>query len=189
METTKQKKIVIGAAAAVVVIVIVAVISVFLMNGPQKNAPSVAGNNPQTTNTTTAPRAVPTRLPTPTNVIVPEAGAMNVPANIAVPQVEAAASPSGNSKYRSFNIIIQAGQFIPNTVTVNLGDIVNLEVGAVGAGYDFTQPDYDIKASIPDNGSKRIQFGAAATGKFVFYCSSCGGPAKGPLGYLIVVGT
>jgi heme/copper-type cytochrome/quinol oxidase subunit 2 len=187
MKTTNQKKIIIGVAVAVVVIVIVAAVSVFLMNGSQKNAPSAAGNNPQTTNTP-APAAPVTRLPVPTNVVVPEAGAQNLPADVAVPKVESVSAPGADTKYRSFNIIVQNGQFLPSTIAVNLGDTVNLQIGAVGGDYDFTQPDYGLKVSLPDGESKQTGFEATAAGKFVFYCSSCGGPAKGPVGYLIVTG-
>jgi len=193
MELTKKKEIII---AAIVAVVIVAIIIVLIAAGKKGSVPSavsgVANNNSQSTSTafpsTYVPASIPTHLPAPTNVTVPDAGAKNVAPGVAVPQVEAAASPSGDNKYRSFSIIMENGEFMPNTIAVNLGDIVNLEIGAIGANYDFTQPDYSISVPIPAGGNVRKQFQANVTGKFVFYCSTCGGPAKGPLGYLIVTG-
>jgi heme/copper-type cytochrome/quinol oxidase subunit 2 len=194
MELTNKKEMIIAAAAAVVIVV---VIVAFIAVGKRGNVPSVVNNNSQATGSpasvsgsaTSASTSAPvTRLPVPANVVVPDAGAQNVAQGIAVPQVEAAASPVGNNKYRSFNIIIQNGQFMPDTIAVNLGDVVNLNLSAVGANYDFTQPDYSLGVPVPAGGNVRKQFQANVSGKFVFYCSTCGGPAKGPVGYLIVTG-
>jgi heme/copper-type cytochrome/quinol oxidase subunit 2 len=188
MELINRKKLIIIALAAVVVIIVVVV---FVVTREREAATSVSsGGNygtPGAGPASSAPAPV-TRLPAPANVLVPEAGAQNAVPNIAVPQVESAAAPGVDAKYRSFNIIIENGQFMPSTVAVNLGDVVQLQVGAVGGNYDFIQPDYGLRASLPNGVSKKIEFGATAPGKFVFYCSSCGGPAKGPVGYLIVVG-
>jgi heme/copper-type cytochrome/quinol oxidase subunit 2 len=118
-------------------------------------------------------------------VVVPEAGATST-GGVAVPQVESASAPGADSKYRSFDITIQNGQFTPSTIAVNLGDTVNLRISAVGGSYDFTQPDYGLKVSLSSGGSQQIEFAATAPGKFVFYCASCGGPAKGPTGYIVV---
>jgi heme/copper-type cytochrome/quinol oxidase subunit 2 len=171
------------------VIVLVVVILIFTKAAPQGflfpspgNAPSVPG---ATQASSTKPSVV-TRSAVPTNVTVPNKGDANVPSNVAVPQVEGPASPLGNAHYRSFNITVANGQFSPDTVAVNLGDTVNLEVAASGQSYDFTQPDYGMKVQIPAGVTKQVQFSATATGKFLFYCSSCGGPASGPTGYLIV---
>lgn len=185
MELTNKKLAII---AAVVVVVLVAVVVVVIVTQQQGHLSNTANNNSQNTGVTLTAQApiTATHLPVPTNVVVPEAGAKNVPAGVAVPQVEAAASQTGDSKYRSFDIMIENGQFMPDTIAVNLGDVVNLELSAAGAAYDFTQPDYSISVSIPENGSARKEFQANVSGKFVFYCSSCGGPAKGPVGYLIV---
>jgi heme/copper-type cytochrome/quinol oxidase subunit 2 len=184
MELTGKKRIIV---IAIAVVVVAAVIFAFIAVRRREGSPSVANSNSQSTGTAAAPIS-PTYLPTPVNVLVPEAGAQNVSSGIAVPQVESAASPSSNFKYRSFDIIVQGGEFTPSTIDVNQGDEVNLQIGAVGGNYDFTQPDYGIHISLPDGKSEHFEFGATAAGKFTFYCSSCGGPAKGPVGYLVVVG-
>jgi len=185
MELKDKKGIVVGAIAVVVVIVLV---FVFVMSGKKGAAP--AGNLPGAANTSSssAPASL-THLPVPADVVVPEAGAQNVSSSVAVPQVESAAAPTSDAKYRSFDIIVQDNEFMPATIDVNQGDEVNLQIGAVGGNYDLTQPDYGIHVALPNGKNEHFEFGATAPGKFLFYCSTCGGPAKGPVGYLVVVGT
>jgi heme/copper-type cytochrome/quinol oxidase subunit 2 len=176
----KQKKILIVVAIAIIAVVVI----VFIL--AERNG----AKNPNTTNggsanSGTASSAPITRLPVPADVVVPEVGTATT-SDIAVPQVEAAAAPGVGAKYRSFNIIVQNNGFAPSTIAVNLGDTVNLQVGAVDGNYDFTQPDFGFHVALPEGQDKQIQFAATAKGEFVFYCSVCGGPAKGPVGYLIV---
>ncbi len=127
-----------------------------------------------------------TRESTPRNVVVPEKDSTNVPSGVAKPQVVAAGSPNNDSSYRSFNIQAREGQFTPNTVIVNEGDIVDIRITAVDGNYDFTQPDFGFRVAIPKGTTKIVQFGATASGKFTFYCTACGGLSKGPLGYVII---
>ena len=121
------------------------------------------------------------------DVTVPDKGASSTSANVAVPVVQGPGDPSGNVSYRSFNIAIQNNAYTPNTVIVNQGDTVNLELTAVDAAYGFTQPDYGFNAAIPKGKTQTIQFQTLNTGNFTFYCASCGGPSKGPVGHIIVV--
>jgi len=100
--------------------------------------------------------------------------------------VQGPGNPSGSVSYRSFNITIKNGAYSPNTVIVKQGDTVNLVLTAVGANYAFTQPDYGFNAQIPEGGTKVVQFEAVQSGEFTFYCGSCGGPSKGPVGHIIV---
>ena len=126
-----------------------------------------------------------TREAVPSGVMVPDAGAA-APQGVAVPNLQGQASPSGNAQYRSFSIIAAANAYTPSTIIVNAGDVVDLEIAATDANYGFTQPDYGFNVAIPHGKTQRIQFSANMTGKFTFYCASCGGPSKGPVGYIIV---
>jgi heme/copper-type cytochrome/quinol oxidase subunit 2 len=72
-------------------------------------------------------------------------------------------------------------------VIVNQNDTVNLELTAVDAAYGFDQPDYGWNTAIPKGKTQAIQFQALQPGDFIFYCASCGGPASGPVGHIIVV--
>jgi len=180
------KKIVI---IVVILVVIAAVVVLVVLGGNIGSMPGAGtgsfGNSGGANSST--PAASVTHLPTPANVVVPDAGAVGT-GGVAVPQVESPAAPGVSAKYRSFNIIVQNGEFIPSTIAVNLGDTVNLQIGAVGGTYDFTQPDLGFNVPLPNGENKKIQFAAMSAGKFVFYCSSCGGPAKGPVGYIVVAG-
>ena len=121
-----------------------------------------------------------TVAPVPANVVVPNEGDKNVASGVAAPQIQTAAHPSGGSaSYRQFPI--SAGNdaanndvFTPATVIVNKGDIIDLEITAVNHDYDFTQPDFGLKQIIAKGTTKRVQFSSVMTGKFTFYCTSCG---------------
>ena len=129
-----------------------------------------------------------TRTAVPVDVTVPNKGGTSTAAvGVAVPAVQGAGDLSGNVSYRSFNIDIQYDAFSPDTVIVKQGDTVDLELTAVDMNYAFTQPDYGFNAPIAKGKTQRIQFQALQSGNFTFYCASCGGPAKGPVGHLIVV--
>ena len=56
-----------------------------------------------------------------------------------------------------------------------------------GALVHPTPGDAVRDADIAQGATQRIQFGATAEGKFIFYCKSCGGPSQGPVGYLVIV--
>ena len=183
---------------AVVVVAVIVVAGIAMMVGqkpgimpggaqPSNNSNS-AGTNPAGGSSPSSTAPV-TRLPVPTNISVPEAGASTSSAGgVAVPQVESAAAPGVSAKYRSFDITLQNGAFTPSTIAVNQGDTVNLNITALDGSYDFTQPDFGFKYPLPQGESKQIGFEATAPGKFIFYCAACGGPSKGPVGYLLVAG-
>ena len=76
--------------------------------------------------------------------------------------------------------------FIPDTVVVNKGDVVHIDLTAVDKDYAFTQPDYGFDSPIAKGKTRAIEFQAVAGGKITFFCKICGGPEKGPVGYLIV---
>jgi heme/copper-type cytochrome/quinol oxidase subunit 2 len=123
----------------------------------------------------------------PSNVVVPVQNASSVPAGVAAPSIVTPGSPSGSTSYRSFSISISGGAYTPNTVIVNQGDTVHISLTAVDGNYDFTQPNYGLSLAIAKGQSKVVQFDADTAGKFTFYCASCGGPTKGPTGYIEVV--
>lgn len=187
----EKKKIVIEIAVAVVIIVAVVALVVYALRGPSGGTGS-AGTQTQTQAPSVGIVApvVPTSSKTvssvPANTIVPNAGATGTPANVAVPVVQSVGSPSGNVSYRSFDIKIMGGAYAPSTVAVKQGDTVNLELTAVDSNYGFTQPQYGFNATILEGKTQTIQFQALQTGDFTFYCASCGGPSKGPIGHLIV---
>lgn len=127
-----------------------------------------------------------TMAPAPIDVKVPEPNS-SVPANVAKPSVVTPASPGSPANFRHFNLRIEGNKFIPDTVIVNKGDVVDLAISAVDKNYDFNQPDFGLRKSIPKGQTGGLQFGAISAGKFTFFCSVCGGPDKGPVGYIIII--
>jgi heme/copper-type cytochrome/quinol oxidase subunit 2 len=125
--------------------------------------------------------------PTPADTIVPNVGSgATTTQGTAVPAVAVAAAPDSTASFRSFSIQVAGNAYTPNTVIVNKGDTVNLEISAIDGNYGFTQPDYGLNSVIKKGKTQKIQFQALTAGKFTFYCATCGGPAKGPVGYIIV---
>jgi heme/copper-type cytochrome/quinol oxidase subunit 2 len=174
---------------AVAVIIVIAGVGIYYWSGSRKgsNAGNNTGASVQNTGTPTETTPSTTVQALPSNVVVPDQNASSVPAGVAAPTVVSAGSPSGVTSFRSFNISISGGAYTPNTVIVNKGDTVRINLTAVDGNYDFTQPNYGMSLAITKGQTKLVQFDANSAGKFTFYCTSCGGPAKGPTGYVEVV--
>ena len=86
-----------------------------------------------------------------------------------------------------FSVSVSGNKFSPDTIIVKVGDRARINFTAVDKDYDFTQPDYGFSVPLPKSQKKIVEFQASAEGKFTFYCKSCGGLSKGPVGYLVVV--
>ncbi len=154
-----------------------------VQNDAQNTTPSTQGSTSAQGVATSS-----TKTAVPANVSVPNKGATSTVLGAAIPVVQAAGDPSGDVSYRSFAIAIKNGAFSPSTVIVDQGDTVNLNLTAVDASYGFNQPDYGFSVTtIPKGKMQVIQFQALQPGNFTFYCASCGGPSKGPVGHIIVV--
>ncbi len=133
-------------------------------------------------------------LPRNVVIVVPDAQSTNVPGGVAVPDTvtPAGGTQRGDSKFRSFDIKISSTKFDPDTVIVKLGDTVRISATAVGGSYDLFQPEYGFRVpqkigtSLKSGETQSVQFDATSEGKFMFFCQSCGGPNKGPVGYLVV---
>jgi heme/copper-type cytochrome/quinol oxidase subunit 2 len=169
------------AAFAVLVVAGFVILFIVTPNGTSHNPVSNGSAGMATSSSSPAP------APIEANVVVPDKGSSSTPQNVATPNVQTQASPSTNASYRSFTVTAQDGFFVPNTIIVKQGDDVDIEITAVGKGYDFTQPDYGLSVKLPEGKTTKVDFGATASGKFTFYCSSCGGPSQGPIGYIEVV--
>jgi plastocyanin domain-containing protein len=86
-----------------------------------------------------------------------------------------------------FSIAVQNGAFTPNTIVLNQGDTVRMLLTARDRDYDFVQPDTGLSSNLPKGVEKIVEFSGMTAGKYTFYCASCGGPDKGPLGHIVVV--
>lgn len=177
-----QKKIILIVIVLVVIAALVGV-AVFTEKSPPGGAPTGGSATGGTTGGGQTGSA--TRASVAGDITVPEKGSA-APENVAVPEVVGAASPNSSASYRGFSIAADGDKFVPDTVIAKEKDTVRITITAVDKDYDFTQPDYGFSVPIPKGQSKPIEFGATASGEFTFYCSVCGGPAKGPVGYIIV---
>jgi heme/copper-type cytochrome/quinol oxidase subunit 2 len=169
----------------IIAVVIVAVAAAWILIAQHGAVPGAGqgGGGPQAG----AP-AIATRTAVPANVTVPTAEATgSVAANVAVPTTVAPANPTDSASYRNFAITIANDAFSPSEIVVYAGDTVSVSFTAVDKAYDFTLPDYGMKVPIPQGSTRQIQLSPHATGTFLFYCTSCGGPARGPTGHLVVV--
>lgn len=179
-----NSKRVIGVVVVAVVVFILILAWAQIRRAP--GGPAGVGSGVGGSEVEVEPKGPVTRETAPEDIIVPGKGEEGVSENVAVPEIVSSANPTSDASYRSFSISAEDGKFQPNTVIVEQGDVVNLNITAVDRDYDFTQPDYGFKESIPKGTSKRIQFGATASGKFTFFCSVCGGPEEGPIGFIII---
>ncbi len=127
-----------------------------------------------------------TRQTIPSTIAVPDT-ASSVPSNIAKPQMIAPALTGSSASFRDFSITASGNKFTPDTVIVNKGDRVRLNIKAIDKNYDFTQPDYGLNSPLPKGQTTMIEFQASAADKYTFFCKSCGGPDKGPVGYIVIV--
>lgn len=175
-----------GLVITIVAVIVVAAVIVFAVVGNRgsSNVPSPAGGAGNGTSPTTGPI---TRTAAPVDVVPPPANATNTSAEVAVPTSVAPANPTGSASARTFTLKAASGAFTPNEIIVTRGDTVTLNITAVDKDYDFTLPDYGVKAVIAQGSTKQIQFSPVAAGTFLFYCASCGGPQSGPTGHLVVV--
>lgn len=175
----EDKKKLIGVIVAVVVVAVF--VGIIFLSKPSPPSAPPGGEVKQQ-----PPGGLTTRAPAPANVVVPNMG-QSVPPEVAPPAAVLPVNPNTAHSDRSFNIKAANNEFTPNTVILKAYDNLNLNITAVDKNYDFTQPDYGFnKFLIPKGQSKRVTFQVSASGKFTFYCATCGGPGKGPIGYVIV---
>ena len=180
MNTDKRTIWVIGGALAIVVI------GVTFYLGRQSAGPVLSEPG---AGSPAAPMGAssPTHSAAPANAVAPNEGEKQIAAaEVAVPVAQVPAAPGSSASLRQFSLKVQGGSYNPNQIIVNQGDTVNINLTAVDANYGFTQPDYGLNAVVKQGQTRMIGFQALQPGKFTFYCSSCGGPAKGPVGYIIV---
>ncbi len=181
----KEKGFIISILVVVVVLIIGFIIFSSQKDNPQNpNSLTPAGDNTQTNSETPInPNPPPTVTQAP-NVAVPNTDSTKLPPNVARPE---SVIPSGTAAFRTFVVRAEAGKFTPDTLIVNNRDVVRVKLSSIDKDYDFTLPDYGLVNYFVKKGqSLTIEFGASGSGKYTFYCITCGGPEKGPVGYLIV---
>ncbi|MDO8664134.1 MAG: cupredoxin domain-containing protein [Candidatus Liptonbacteria bacterium] len=179
-----NKKIVIGVGIAVVVVILA--YFAFSQKGSNVSTGNKSGGAGAVGGTAGEPVKSATRQEVSSGIVVPDTTS-TVSANVAKPSIVAQAAPGSSSKFRSFSLSVTGGKFVPDTVIVNAGDTVHLNITAADKDYDFYQPDYGLSTPLPKGTQKVVEFQATSLDKYTFYCKACGGPSKGPVGYVTVV--
>lgn len=184
MDMDRKKEIII---VVVAVLVVAGIAAMFLVGGGSKSGLTgqgqPAGGGPLGATETGAPV---TRTEVPDNVTVPAEKASSTPADVAVPTLVSPGDPTNSTSYRVFSIKASDGAFSPSQIIVYVGDTVQLTIAAIDQAYDFTLPDYGMKVAVAKGASQELHLTPSSPGKFLFYCTSCGGPSEGPTGYLVV---
>lgn len=181
-DTMDKKRLALEIGLGVLVIALGAAL-VFVMN---KKAPAVSQNNGSVPTGEESPTESKTRLPVPAGATVPEVGGGNA-GGAATPTVVRPSGPGADSSIREFRINIDKNAFSPDAIALYVGDVAHINFTAVDKPYEIVQPDNGYRLSIPKGGSKLLEGQFNQAGKFILYCSSCGGPEKGPVGYITVV--
>jgi len=190
----KQVKIIVGVA---VVVVLVAILSIGSSQGWFGKKAAVITNEPvvSTTTTTNTPGtdvfrpeqkdALPTveggtRVVSDTTIKTPEVGASTtVPKDVAVPTNVLETGPSA---FRQFEMKGEGGKYVPSTLVVNEGDVIDINFTAVDAKYNIFFPDFGVYRTIEKGASMKIQFQGYPFGKYGFYCKDiCGKDVTGTL--------
>lgn len=177
---TRNKRtifILIGVGIFILILVVVSFLFIFKdrNNNPGgQTEPNGLGAEIQATS------SVPTIEAVDPNTKVPVAGE-DLGAGVAVPAVVAPASPTGDTKYRSFNISILADKFSPSSdIIVYERDTVDIAFTAKDKDYSFSLLDYGISAPLPKGAVRNIRFQATSSGKYKFTAGSA-------VGYMIIV--
>lgn len=90
----------------------------------------------------------------------------------------------------SFTEIID-GQYFPQfstkEITVNKGDLVRIKVTTTSGEHSFKIDEFNVFSETPLNEETVIEFVAAKSGEFIYYCDKTGHRAKGHWGTLKVL--
>jgi len=88
---------------------------------------------------------------------------------------------------REFDVTAKRWTFDPQTITVNQGDTVILNIHSIDVTHGIAIPDFGVNRRLSPGNTVRIEFIADKKGSFSFFCSvSCGAGHTRMRGTLIV---
>lgn len=89
---------------------------------------------------------------------------------------------------KNFKITASQFTYTPNTITVNQGDQVQIELTSADVAHGFALPDYNIDQAIQPGQTATVTFTATKKGTFTFKCNlPCGPGHKDMQGTLVVI--
>lgn len=134
---------------------------------------SLAGSDDANTNDTPTTSAVPANL--------------NGEFDPSVEEMVVADDGEVAAETKTFDVVASQFAFSPETITVNEGDTVVLNLTTSDVPHGFSLADFDVSATITPGKTKTVQFVADQTGSFNFTCSVvCGSGHSSMSGTLIV---
>jgi heme/copper-type cytochrome/quinol oxidase subunit 2 len=103
-------------------------------------------------------------------------------------EAPASANPQLQTKARFFDVKVSKDGFSPQTITVNRGDTVYLDLSALDRDYDLDIPYLGAYFSVVKKGETRhLPFDVPQSGTFVFQCRDFCPPGGKIQGQLIVL--
>lgn len=88
---------------------------------------------------------------------------------------------------KEFNVIAKQWTFLPNTITVNEGDTVILNIESIDVSHGFALPTFGVSEFLSPGNTVKVEFIADKAGTFSFFCNvSCGVGHSGMRGTLVV---
>jgi nitrosocyanin len=103
------------------------------------------------------------------------------------PEVTAVEEPAPIQEIKTFNITAKQFEFIPNTISVNEGDKVVINLTSEDVMHGFAVTEYGISQTVEAGQTATIEFTADKKGIFTFKCPvDCGEGHTEMIGNLIV---
>ncbi|MBI2279046.1 MAG: cupredoxin domain-containing protein [Candidatus Brennerbacteria bacterium] len=103
------------------------------------------------------------------------------------PAIEAPAAPGREETLGIFEMTVSRNGFAPSTLTVKLGNLVQIRLTAEDGDYDFSMPWSGLYQKVVKGETKQVSFQTTAAGTYRFECrDSCPAGAK-IMGQLIVL--
>jgi len=191
----KQKLLIILGAVIIIALVVVIIVTNQPKSKTTTETPGVTAEEPFSSDVNVAPldeaeQKDQFRSDVPKDIKIPEVNEVlseEQKKEIAVPTVVTEAAPGVESKFRSYNISGEGGQFIPSKIIAQVGDTVHVNFTAVDKDYDIVFPSYNMKQTAKQGQTKILEFQALQSGSFVYYCDMCGGPESATKGSFIIV--
>lgn len=100
-------------------------------------------------------------------VFTPEVPQNAVPT---VPEHEAPAAPGSSASLGIFEMNVSSAGFSPSSLVVELGNLVQIRLTAVGGDYDFSMPWTGLYQKVNEGETKQISFQTTAAGTYAFEC-------------------
>ena len=94
---------------------------------------------------------------------------------------------SDSSETKEFDIVARQWNFNPDTITVNEGDTVILNINSIDVNHGFAIKEFGVSESLNPGNTVRVEFIADRKGSFSFFCNvQCGSGHTRMRGTLIV---